>query len=222
LLTLALFDDDTGQAVDLDFTTTANPLPFTAAAWTVTDGAIVTTSATSITIPVYPIGNQLSALSLTVGTGLAIAAGDPIRIQDTATGLNFLTGYVLSYTSSNGALSVQVGCTFDFEIRRTGPRFTTGGYTPYFDFGVPDEYGPILQAQLGTGIQIVDIGIIQILIYAATFQKLRGGTYQAALIVSDSVNTRELFIGELPVAHGGVGKVPIANASANPYNPNIF
>lgn len=206
----------------MDYITLANPADFTAAAWTVTDGAIITTSVTSITLPTFPVGNQLSALSLVVGTGLAIAAGHPIKIADTATGLNFATGYVLSYTSATGALSVQIGCTFDFEIRRTGPRFTTGGYVPYFDFGVPDEYGPILQATLGNGIEIIDIGVIQILIPAAVFQKLHGGTYQAALIMTDSVNTRQVFIANLPVQHGGVTKLPLQNSTTNPYNPNIF
>jgi hypothetical protein len=222
LITVSIFDDDTGQAVDLDFSTTVNLAPFTGSAWTITDGSIVTTSVTPITIPVYPIGNQLSALALTVGSGLAINPGDPIKIADTATSLNFMLGYVLSYTSSSGALSVQIGCTFDFEIRRVGPRMTTGGYVPYFDWGVPDEHGPLLQATLGNGIQIIDIGVIQILIPAATFQKLRGGTYQAALVMSDSVNTRQVFVANLPVAYGGVQKLPMQNATANPYNPNIF
>src|ERR1700730_790351 len=112
LLTISLFDDDTGTPVKLDGTTTATPAPFTAAAWTVTDGAISTTSATSITIPVYPIGNQLSALALTVGINLAILPGDPVMIADTATGLNTMVGYVTSYTASNGALVCQIGCTF--------------------------------------------------------------------------------------------------------------
>ena len=64
----------------MDGTATVLPQPFTSAAWTVTDGGILTPSATSITIPVYPIGNQLSALALTVGIGLGILPGDPVTI----------------------------------------------------------------------------------------------------------------------------------------------
>ena len=204
LLTVSLFDDDTGLPVKLDGTTTASPVPFTSAAWTVSDGAISTTSATSITIPVYPIGSQLSALAIAVGASLGILPGDPIKIVDTATGLNSMVGYVTSYTASTGVLVCQIGCTFQFEIRRHGPRFDGSGYIPYFDFGVPDEYGPLISAALGTGIQYIDIGVIQITVPESIFKQLRGGTYQAALTVTDSVNTRQVFVAGLPVVHGGV------------------
>lgn len=209
LLTVSLFDDDTGQPVRMDGTQTAMAQAFTASAWTVKDGAIITTSASLITIPVYPIGNQLSALSLDVGTGLGILAGDPIIISDTATGLNTMTGYVTSYAPLTGALVVQIGCTFDFEIRRSGARFDGSGYVPWYDFGAPDEYGPLLQATLGNGILIVDIGIIQIMIPAWSFQKLHLGTYSVAMILSDSISTRQMFVGQLPVQHGGMGKIAV-------------
>jgi len=218
---VSLFDDDTGQPVVMNGTQTAMAQPFTAAAWTVWDGAIITSSATLITIPVFPIGNQLSALALTVGVGLGILAGDPITIADSATGHNIMTGYVTSYVPATGALVVQIGCTFDFEIRRTGARFDGSGYIPWYDFGVPDEHGPLIQATLGNGIEIIDIGVIQIMIPASTFQKLRGGTYSAALTVTDSVNTRQMFIGQLPVQWGGVNKVPLPTTTGA-YNPNIF
>src|ERR1700730_16646254 len=112
LQTIALFDDDTGQPIKLDGCTTLNAAPFTGAAWTVTDGNIVTASATSFTIPVFPIGNQLSALAITVAPGLAIKQGDPVTIKDTATGLNSVTGYVTSYNATTGALIAQIGVTF--------------------------------------------------------------------------------------------------------------
>lgn len=204
LLTVSLFDDDTGQPVRMDGTSVPGATAFTASAWTVKDGSITTTSATQITIPVYPIGNQLSALALTVGTGLGILAGDPVVISDTATGLNTMIGYVTSYASATGALVVQIGSTFQFEIRRHGPRFDTSGYIPWFDWGVPDEFGPLISASLGNGISFIDVGVIQILVPEATFKKLRGGTYLVAMTVSDSVNTRQLFVGQLPVQYGGV------------------
>jgi hypothetical protein len=216
-----LFDDDTGQPVLMDGTSVPGGQAFTASAWTVTDGAITTTSTTPITIPVYPIGNQLSALAITVGLGLGILAGDPITIADTLTGKNTMTGYVVSYVPATGALVVQIGFTFDLEIRRTGPRHDGSGYVPWYDFGVPDEFGPLLQATLGNGVLITDIGVLQILIPVSAFQKLRGGTYSAAMICSDSVNTRQLFVGQLPVQWGGVGRQPLP-AMAGAYNPNIF
>jgi hypothetical protein len=201
----------------MDGTQTAIPAPFTSAAWTVVDGAITTASTTGIIIPTYPIANQLTTLALVVGNNLAIAQGDPISIFDTATGLNRMTGYVLSYQISNGFLQVQIGCTFLFEIRRTGARFDGSGYIPYYDFGVSDEHGPLLQATLGTGIQIIDIGVIQIMIPAAAIQKLRNGTYSAALVVTDSVNTRQMFVGQLPVQWGAVTRGPI-NAQAGAFS----
>jgi hypothetical protein len=223
LLAVSLFDDDTGQPVKMDGTTTALPQAFTSSAWTVTDGAISTASATSITIPTYPIGNQLSALALTVGEGLAILAGDPIAIADTATGLNSMTGYVTSYVPATGALVVQIGCTFVFEIRREGPRSRgwNDGYISSYDAGTSNESGPILRASLGNGITYVDIGIIQIMIPASSMQRLRGATYSVALTVTDSVNTRQMFFGNLPVQWGGVSPVTVP-AAASTYNPNIF
>lgn len=221
LLTVSLWDDDTGQPVRMDGTKTAGATAFTAAAWTVKDGAIQTTSATSITIPVYPIGNQLSALALTVGVGLGILAGDPITISDTATGLNSMTGYVVSYVPATGALVVQIGCTFDFEIRCLYSRINYGGYVTWYDVGTSGDQGPLIAATLGNGILYIDIGVIQILVPASTFQKLRSATYSAALTVTDSVNTRQMFAGQLPVQWGGVSKTPLPTVTGA-YNPAIF
>lgn len=187
----------------LDGTTVANGQAFTGNTWTVTDGAIVTTSADQITIPAYPIGDQLSALAFNVDPGLAILPGDPVTIAD-PTGANTMTGFVTSYVAASGALVVQIGCTFKFEIRRGGPRNTGSGYSTWYDFGIPDEHGPLLSASLGDGISHVDVGIIQIMIPEAMFRRLSTGTYSAALTVSDSVNTRQMFIGQLPVQFGGV------------------
>jgi hypothetical protein len=212
LLTVSLFDDDTGQPIKIDGAVTASGQAFTAAAWTVTDGTIVTTSATSITIPAFPIGNQLSALALTVAAGLAIKAGDPVVIADTATLKNTMTGYVVSYASATGALVCQIGVTFQFEIRRGGPRNVGAGYIPWYDWGTPDSLGPLLTASLGSGITIVDIGMIQILIPEVTFRTLSDntnlqattGTFKIGMTLTDSVNTRQLFLADLPVLYGGV------------------
>jgi hypothetical protein len=216
LLTVSLFDDDTGQPVKVDGCTTVLNQPFTGNAWTVTDGGIVTTSMTPMTIPVFPVTlSSLLAQALTVGLNLAINPGDPITIADTATGFNTMVGYVTSYSPSNGALVVQIGVAFLFEIRRTGARFDGAGYIPWYDFGVPDEYGPLLSATNGNGVSIIDVGVIQILIPANIFQKLHGGTYSASLIMTDGINTRQVFVGQLPVQHGNVSKMPVA-AMAGP------
>lgn len=221
LLTVSIFDDDTGDAVNLSGTNLAvNGESFTASSWTVTDGSIVTASTTQITIPTYPIGNQLLALSLTVGTGLDIDAGDPVTIAD-STGKNTMMGYVTSYASSTGALVCQIGCAFEFEIRSSPHHHGGSGYTPWYDVSTVYHGGPLISAQLGNGISIIDQGFIQINIPASIMQKLRHKSFLASLNMTDSVNTRQVFVGELPIQFGGVmrGSVPNQNSS---WNPNIF
>lgn len=219
LLTLSLSDDDSaspGQSpttINVDGTARAAPGPFTSAAWTVRDGAITTSSVTSITIPDYPIGNQLAALTLTVAPGLGIVAGDPVVISDTATGLNTMSGYVTSYGSNSGVLVCQIGFTFQFEIRRGPPLNAMGGYVPWYDWGGIADEAPVLSASLGNGVTHVDVGVLQILIPEVTFKTISDilsrqdygpGTFRACMTMTDSINTRQLFIATLPVLSGGV------------------
>lgn len=206
ILPVQMNDDDTGELIDLVRAATANGQAFTSNAWTVTDGAIVTASVTPITIPAFPYGGELSALALVVGAGLAIVAGDPIMIADTATGLNTMSGYVVSYAPTTGALVVQIGFTYQFEIRKMPPNWQPGlGYTAFYDLGAVNAQAPILQASLGNGqIKVIDTGTIEIKIPEATFKTLQGGTYAACLSMTDGVNTRQIFIGSLPVLQGGV------------------
>lgn len=223
LQTIAIFDDDTGQPVLMDGTSVPGGQAFTSASWIVTDGAIVTASNTSITIPVYPIGNQLSALSLTVGLNLGILSGDPITIKDAVSGLNTMMGYVISYNALTGALVVQIGFTFDCEIRwYSGQRFDGCGYVPWYDWGTSNGDSPLIQATLGNGILITDIGIMQIWVPASTFQQLRGGTYSVALICTDAVHTRQLFVGQLPVEHGRVSKLTTTPPIIVPQSQGLF
>jgi hypothetical protein len=206
LITGSIADDFTGSFINLNGITLAFASGFTGSAWTVTDGLISTSSVTSITIPGFPSGNQLSSLLLTVGVGLNILVGDPIVITDTPTGLNTMTGYVISYTPSNGALNVQIGFTFEFEIRRRrDQQWTDSGYTTWYDIGVEPDFGPLLSASLGTGITVTDVGFYQILIPESKVKTLTsGGTYMASLTITDSVNTRQIFLAELPILKGGV------------------
>lgn len=216
-LSVALTDDDTGAFINLSGTIGAG----TFSAWNVTDGQINTTSATQITIPQLPIGNQLSSLALTVGTGLAIVQGDPIVVTDAGTGQNQMLGYVLSYASATGALIVQIGCTLWFEIRRWARRSGShgNGYVPWYDIGTACE-SPIITASLGNGILITDMGIAQIMIPASTFRSLHPETYICGLVITDSVNTRQLLVATLPVIQGVVMGAPPAQSAS--YNPAIF
>lgn len=211
LLTVGLFDDDTGEPIKLDGCTTANGQAFTSSAWTVIDGAIVTNSATKITIPAFPIGNDVIALALTVGTALGIEAGDPISIFDSATGTNSMSGYVTSYTASNGALVCQIGVTFEFEIRRSGPRNENlDDFTPFFYVGMVLNQPPLITASLAlpapaqATITHTDIGIFQIRVPESIFRQLNHRTFRAACTMTDSIDTRSIFVAELPVLTGGV------------------
>lgn len=204
--TVSLFDDDTGSVINLSGTALASAgSNFTGSSWTVTDGAITTTSSTTLTIPTFPIGSQLTAVSLTVGTGLAIAGGDPIVIAD-PTDLNTMSGYVTSYASTTGALVCQIGLTFQFEIRRQNRHHRFDDWSPWFDIGGGSPLGPAptILASLGSGLTIVDNGYLLINIPELTMRRLHNATYLASLTMTDSVNTRQVFIGKLPILYGGV------------------
>ena len=205
-LTVGIYDDDTGIPIDLDRATTSSLIsPYTGSAWTVTDGAIVTTSASTFTIPVFPIINQLSSLSITVGLGLGILAGDVVKIADTATGANFVTGYVLSYSPTTGALTAQIGMTMEFEIRYSGPRnLNIDDYSAFFYVGQVLTSPPLVSAALGTGISIIDLGMILIRIPESTMRQFERRSYQAALTMFDGYDTRQIFVAELPIGYGGV------------------
>lgn len=218
LATISLWDDDQNQQINvtgIGLTSGVLPvLPFTSSSWTLTDGSIITSSSSSITIPALPINNQLSALSFTVGVGLGIKPGDPVTLTD-STGKYTLTGYVTSYTSGSGAIVCQFGLTYQFEIRGETPNNTGAGYIAWYDFGTPDDQGPILQATLANYISIIDIGAVQITIPESVFKTLLdvpynsqsntyARTFLACMTMTDSINTRQLFVGRLPVLYGGV------------------
>jgi len=213
--TASIFDVDTGDPINLGGIIKQLPGDFTASAWMVRDGAIVTTSATTITINDYPITGQLSTLALTVGAGLGILAGDPITITDTATAQNQMFGYVISYAAATGALVVQIGVQFTFEIRPLDPGNEGPRASSNWDYGTDFGYGfgaqggtwdtpPVIAAALGSGIAIIDLGYYQINIPESSMRQLKAKTYQASLVISDSVNTRQVFIARLPMLPGGV------------------
>lgn len=215
LLTVSLFDDDTGDALDVSGRTLADAGDFTAAQWTVTDGPIITNSTTQLTIKDYPFGNEMQAVSLTVGTGLNILAGDPVTISD-ATGKNTMTGYVTSYATATGALVVQVGSAFDFEIRGSHHDGCDDFWSSSVDTGSYPS-GAILRAQLGSGITVIGTGVIEVRIPASTIQQLRARTYDVGMTMFDGYDSRQIAIGKLPILRGGVSTMPIPVPSSNPY-----
>lgn len=221
--TVSLFDDDTGEAIDVSGRTLAAPGDFTAANWVVTCGAIVTASVSQLTIKDYPFGNEMQALSLTVGLGLAIAAGSPVTIASVANPLNTMTGYVTSYAPATGKMVCQIGYSFLLEIR-TAPQGMSDGYAPSSFIGTDDNSLPVLQASLGNGISVVDVGKLLVDISAnpsATLNtaKLNHRTYNVGMTMFDgSADTRQIFIGKLPILSGYVSSQPLPLATtSNPY-----
>lgn len=212
LLTVALFDDDTGEAIDLSGRTLAGPGDFTGNNWTVTSGDIVTASATQLTIPDYPIADELLAVALVVDENLALVAGAPVTIAD-PTGLNTMTGLVQSYVPSTGALVAQIGCSFDFEIRGSGHHHDS--YSAVFDAGAYSN--ECINLTLGNGITIVDVGTIQVRSPASTMQKLRHRTYGTGLVLINGDDTRQIFVGKLPIIGGGVPRQPSSSSTSNPF-----
>lgn len=220
LRTVSLFDDDTGQAIDVSGRTLTFPGDFTGNAWTVTSGVNNTTSATQLTIKDYPFGNEMQALALDVGLGLTILAGDPVTIADTLTGKNTMTGFVTSYVAATGAMVAQIGAAFDFEMR--------GHHNHGWDncdFGSSSLIGsdsgegtPIVQAQLGSGITVIGLGIVQVRIPAATLFKTRHKTYNVAMAAYLGGDTRQILLGKQPILYGGLSTMPFAPAA----NPNPF
>jgi hypothetical protein len=219
LRTVSLFDDDTGSAIDFSGRTLAAPGDFTGTNWTVTDGTIITTSATSLKIKDYPFGNEMQAIAPIVGLNLGILAGDFATISD-PTGKNTMSGYVVSYAPATGALVMQIGSAFEFEIRGHHHHGNGGewGYSESAaDMGV-DCSSPLISAQLGNGITVIGLGVLQLRIPAYTMAKLRHRTYGAAMTMFDGSDTRQIFTGKQPIVSGGVATMPIAPAAPlNPY-----
>jgi hypothetical protein len=104
---------------------------------------------------------------------------------------------------------VALGWTFQFEIRRGGPKNTGSGYIPFYDWGTPDDLGPLISATLnapvGAGTIIIDdVGFMHVMIPETLMRTLSSSTYQAAMTATDGFSTRQLFLARLPVLFGGV------------------
>jgi len=246
---VSLFDDDSGEPIDFSGRTLARPGGFTNNFWGVTVGNWTTFSGSVLTIPDYPIGAQLAAVSLLVDANLPIMPGDPVTIFDLPGGTsiigpvgppptpivgedgttyyvtetsgsgsiappttyvpgpNTMTGYVISYAPQTGAMIVQVGLTFQFELRRATPMSDWDGYLGYssqWDAGTwPQD--PLITAQLGNGLMMIDTGVLQIRIPESIIRgKLRHRSYRLGLTVTDSYDTRQIAIAQLPMLYGGV------------------
>lgn len=100
------------------------------------------------------------------------------------------------------------GFTFVFEMRYRMPtqNVVGSGYSPYYDIGNYDNSGPVVRRTSSDGIEIVDVGRIEIDIPLATMRSLSPGTYEVGMTVTndDATQTQQILIGTQAVLFGGV------------------
>lgn len=204
---ITLFDDDTGDPLNLTYTTGTGTLN----SWQVDvaatlQGAVVLSTSSSSTLT---IGNGTFAAALP--TGLAISAGQYVTFTALGAVPGVMIGRVNSYNSATGALSFTVSTmTVQLEIRRdkfgAGQRGSNEDYIQFFNYGALDDTGPIITLSIGNGITIVDIGTLQIYVSELNMRNLAGRTHIVAAVLTsaDNVDARQLFLGKLPVLDGYV------------------
>lgn len=160
----------------------------------------------------------MQVLALTVGLNLPILAGDPVTIADTATGKNTMTGFVTSYVPTTGAMVAQIGCAFDFEMRGHHHHNFDCDYGPSSGIGSDVGDTPVVQAQLGSGITVVGLGVVQVKIPASILFKTRHRTYNVAMALYLGGDTRQILLGKQPILYGGLSTMPIVPAAtSNPF-----
>lgn len=96
--------------------------------------------------------------------------------------------------------------TFTCEVRRerTSGNWSNTYSTNYSDVGTDDFSGPIITLSLGSGLTVIDTGKLQVSFTLEQMRTLYPDTYSIALICSNGVDTRQIFLGTLPVLFGGV------------------
>jgi hypothetical protein len=95
--------------------------------------------------------------------------------------------------------------SMEAEIRRRGPRVDDqSGYTPLYDYGGFNDYGPAVQLSLGNGLTVIDIGQLLVSVTSDQMRSLSPEVYSFGLIMSNGTDTRQFFLGTLPVLFGGV------------------
>lgn len=112
------------------------------------------------------------------------------------------------YDDATGDAIDLSGCSIQVEIRRDREHGGYGfdGYGPNYSIGAHDWCAPILTASIGKGVDIVDVGIFQLYFSETQFRSLSPGMHSinATLTSADGADTRQLFLGRLPIFFGGV------------------
>jgi hypothetical protein len=201
---IGVYDDDSGDPISLSNIGGQGSF----SAWNVQvmnalygDTVLTAQSSSNLTI-----GN--GTVNAVIGAGLAISAGQYVNFAAQSDATNFMQGQVASYNPTTGAITFSVASvSIQLEIRRAkGPGYNRDGYGPYATVGEYDWGAPILTASIGNGISIVDTGIFQVYFSETSMRSLGPGMHSVAatLTSADGIDTRQLFLGRLPVAYGGV------------------
>lgn len=111
------------------------------------------------------------------------------------------------YDADTGEAIDLTDLTFQLEVRRTGlgSNCYSAGYGSSSDIGVSDSYGrPEFTLTLDDGLEVIDTGMLQMSITVDQMRTLTPDTYSIAMTASNGVDTRQVFLGMLPVLFGGV------------------
>lgn len=200
---IQLADDDTGELINLTYTVGVGAF----ASWSVAFSAKLQGAALFSTNSSSSLMVGAGVFNAVVGTGLAIIPGQFVAFT-ALTGTASMIGVVNSYNTATGALQFTVSTmAVALEIRRD--RFGSGqrndtGYVNFFDYGNVDDWGPLVSLSLGNGITIIDVGTLQIYVPESQMRGLSGRTHivAATLTGADGIDTRQLFLGRLPVLDG--------------------
>lgn len=201
--TIALYDDDTDEPLNLTNTQGQG----TYAAWSaqVSDEINGEVLLTTVSTTSLLIGQGTK--TATVELGLDISAGQSVKFLYQSDTTQWLQGLVTSYNALTGALVFVVSTvTLLLEIRRARETRNNSGYIPFYDWDSTTDEGPLLTAEIGDGITIVDTGVFQLYFSRDDMRTLDPGTYIVGCTMesSDGVDVRQLFIGRLPVLSGYV------------------
>lgn len=201
---IGVYDDDNGDPVSL--TNIGGSGTFSAWDVQVMNALYGDTVLTAASASALTIGN--GTINATIAAALAITPGQYVNFAAQSDATNFMQGQVVSYNPTTGAISFNVASvSIQLEIRRErGPGYNRDGYGPYATVGEYDWGAPILTAAIGNGISIVDTGIFQIYFSETSMRSLGPGMHSVAatLTSADGIDTRQLFLGRLPIAWGGV------------------
>lgn len=195
-LDISVFDADTGDGINLSGTTGVG----TYTGWNVT-------TLNSFSTLVIPLTIATGVLALAMAPGLNILAGDSIVLNQTGNAALTMFGAVQTYNPTTGALTAQIGCTVQLEVREAdqdGGR-QGSGYVPYYDYGSIAS-SPRLTASVGNGITFPGLGIMELYFSETQMRTLHRGTYDVGCTIksADGIDVRQLMCGRLPIFQGFV------------------